>query len=62
MVLFDSDDLERVFQQTPFLEVELVTGLPKWILTVGAPVLETCLFRLNKQVSSGIILQKEIRQ
>ena len=25
----DSDDLERVFQQTPFLEVELVTGLPK---------------------------------
>ena len=25
----DSDNLERVFQQTPFLEEELIAGLPK---------------------------------
>ena len=33
----DSDDLERFFQQTPFLEVELVTGLPKMDINRWGP-------------------------
>ncbi len=58
---------ERVFQQTPFLEVELVTGLPKmdinrwgpsflWLSSLEKVFRETCLSRLNKQVSFGIML------
>jgi len=29
MIYLDSDNLERFFQQTPFLEEELIAGLPK---------------------------------